>query len=138
MKKTDMNETKALSGQARAQLDAMFASAAAKEPGPSDDLMARVLRDAQAVQADFGLADPERAGSVAAARAPRFWDRFFDGISAPARAVLAASVLAGVSFGYLGADTLSSLTTTVIDETGIDVLDDGFGDFSSDFAFMEG
>jgi len=124
MKKTELNESQDLSPEALAQLEAMFASDAALQAAPSDDLMARVLQDAQDIQADHLAATQSTAALVPRGGVMQFFDQLFDGISAPARAVLAASVLAGMSFGYLGADTLGTLTSTIVQEVGTDVLDD--------------
>ena len=72
-----------------ALLDAVFETARRQEVVPSDDLMARVLADAER----------ERPGPVAVAR-PGPWTRFLDGLGGwPALGGLAAAGVAGLWIG---------------------------------------
>ena len=115
-------------------LDALFKTAKAQAPAPSDDLIARVLADASAQQSATADA-PQVAPQVV--EPAGFWASLFGDIGSHGRAVLAASAIFGISLGYFGETTVTALSlgSAVLDA---EALDEGLGDLSSDFAFSEG
>ncbi len=73
-------------------LDDLFAEARDVKPAVSNDLMARVLADANAVQ--------QAKPADVTPRAPGFWFRFFDLVGGwPAIGTLTAATIAGLWFG---------------------------------------
>lgn len=84
-------------------LDALLAEARALRPRPSDDLMARILADADAAR-------PVPAASRPAAR-PRWMAPFLTALGGwPALGALAASVVLGLGLGVTQPAVLSGLT----------------------------
>ncbi len=101
-------------------LDDLFALAQAKPVMPSDDLMARILADADAVQ----VAAPAPTQSI--------WADFFDIIGGwPSVGGLAMAGVTGVWFGIAPPATV---TTFAADLIGTDVTVDLLADSSSYFA----
>ena len=106
-------------------LDDLFASARAQTTQPSDELMARVLADAVAVQsAQSAFAD---------AAPPGLWDRMLDVLGGwPAISGLAAATVAGVWIGVAPPSTVQDLTADIVgDEVSV-------GLWSPDFGFETG
>ena len=100
-----------------AELEALFASARAQDPVPSDGLMARVLADAAAVQADMGAGV---VGMNPARPSRSLWDRVLDGIGGwTGVSTLAASACVGLVVGLTGPDAMLSYVPGVtVDVTG--------------------
>ncbi len=105
-------------------LDDIFAQARAATPAPSDDLMARVLTDAEDVQP---------GNLLGAAQRPSLWSRMSDAIGGwPAVSGLAAATVAGVWVGIAPPAQVEDLTASFIgDEISINL-------FSTDLAFDAG
>ena len=103
-------------------LEDAFAKARAVEATPSDDIMVRILADADSVQGGFVVASaPEKTG---------LWERMMDGLGGwPAVSGLAAATVAGIWVGVAPPTALEDLTSSVIgDEVSVSF-------FSSDFGF---
>ncbi len=84
------------------ELDAVFAAGRAAGPVPSDDLMARILADADAQIAPQPAEVPARPG---------LWSSLLAGIGGwPAAAGLAAAAITGLMIGVVTPDTLDSLS----------------------------
>lgn len=93
-------------------LEAAFDAARSSQPAPSADLMARVLADAQAVQAEQRMAP--------SARAPRgVLQQFLEAMGGwPAVAGLSAAGVAGV---WLGLGPMAGVSDTVASYLGVSV-----------------
>ncbi len=96
-------------------LDDLFAQARATAPAPSDDLMARVLADADAML-------PGQPAAVAPQMG--LWARLLDMIGGwPSVSGLAAATVAGVWVGVAPPSTVEDLTATMIgDEVSISLF----------------
>ena len=91
-------------------LDALFAEARKAAPVPSDDLMARILADAET----------EAAAREAPAPRPRFWPSLLESLGGwPSLAGLAAAAVTGLWIGSAGS----------LDSLGWEMLGTGY-DFS--------
>ena len=91
-------------------LDDLFAQARADTPGPSDDLMARVLADADAVQDGFAapIPAPEQKG---------LWARMVETVGGwPAVSGLAAATVAGVWIGVAPPASITEVTASLLGE----------------------
>jgi len=105
-------------------LEDLFADARGLTPAPSDDLMARVIADADAAQ--------PRA-TAASAPQPGLWARMMDAIGGwPAVSGLAAATIAGVWVGVAPPSSVEDLTATIVgDEVSISL-------FATDLVFDAG
>jgi hypothetical protein len=105
-------------------LDDLFAQARAVKTAPSDDLMARVLEDADAVQPKLAVMSAPQVG---------LWARLMDAIGGwPAVSGLAAATVAGVWVGVAPPASVEDLTASFIgDEVSISL-------FSNDLLFDAG
>lgn len=98
-----------------AGLDALFAAARRDAPGPSDDLMARILADAQAVT------DAAEAPVLRPAPRASVWQGILDAIGGwPAAAGLMTATVAGLAVGLGATETLEPLTGLL---TGYEIED---------------
>ena len=97
-------------------LDGLFAQARNEAPAPSDDLMARILSDAAAVQ-------PKQTAPIAAA--PGLWVRMMDMIGGwPAVSGMAAATIAGIWVGVAPPSSIEDLTAALIgDEVSISLFE---------------
>lgn len=95
-------------------LDELFVLGQAQTPLPSDDLMARIMTDAQAVQ--FAPAPPRQSA----------WASFFDMIGGwPSVGGLAVAGVTGVWFGIAPPATVSTFAADLIGTTvTVDLLDE--------------
>jgi len=105
-------------------LDDLFAQAREVKPVPSDDLMARVLADADSMLPSSG---------VMSAAQTSLWARIMDAIGGwPAVSGLAAATVAGVWVGVAPPASVEDLTASFIgDEVSISL-------FSTDLMFDAG
>ncbi len=105
-------------------LDSLFAQARTANPEPSDDLMARVLADADAVQPRPGVVPASGMG---------IWARILDTLGGwPAVSGLAAATVAGIWVGVAPPTSVEDLTANLIgDEVSISL-------FSTDLMFEAG
>ncbi|MDG2453037.1 MAG: hypothetical protein P8M63_09395 [Paracoccaceae bacterium] len=108
-----------------AELDALFAEAAAEVPVPSDALTARILADAQSqlpqAAPQSNIAEP-------------FWASLFQGLGGwPTISGLAAATVAGVYIGVAPTAALEAITTNVL---GSSIVVDVAPDF--DYFALEG
>lgn len=96
-------------------LDDLFARTRGIEPVPSNDLMARVIADADAVQPAQALAPAAGAG---------LWARMLDAIGGwPAVSGLAAATVAGIWVGVAPPSGVEDLTAAMIgDEVSISLF----------------
>ncbi|WP_247227695.1 hypothetical protein [Yoonia sp. F2084L] len=96
-------------------LDDLFAQARGVDPTPSNDLMTRVLTDADAVQPKPVVRPDTRPG---------FWVRLVDAVGGwPAVSGLAAATIAGLWVGVAPPASVSDLTATLIgDEVSISLF----------------
>jgi hypothetical protein len=106
-------------------LDDLFAQVARVDVQPSDALLARVLADADDVQAAF---QPEQAATPSG-----LWTRLLDALGGwPAVSGLAAATVAGVWIGVAPPTSVQDLTASMMgDEVSVDL-------FTTDFAFDTG
>jgi len=102
-------------------LAAFFAADMEADAGPSDELMAAVLRDAQALQ-------PEPMGlAPSGARSWSFRLDFWDALGGwGAAGALSACLIVGVTLGITPPDGLSAFTDTVLENTGILTDEDAY------------
>jgi len=100
------------------ELDVFFAAAKENVPTPNQDLMARVMADAAALQ-------PQNAGFAPVAK-PGVWESFLDMIGGwPALSGVAAAGVAGVWLGVAPPVSLEQLTSDVMGtNTSISLLSD--------------
>lgn len=92
-------------------LDALFAQARDEEVQPDDALLARVLADADEVQA--GFASVQTAHPVTGS----FWARLLDGLGGwPAVSGLAAATVAGIWIGVAPPASVADVTATFFGE----------------------
>jgi hypothetical protein len=103
------------------ELQAFFDAEKSRDAQPSDALMAAILRDAQELQ-------PAPAGIPIAAPEPWSFKRdIWQAMGGwGAATALSACLLVGVTLGYTPPDSLSGLTATVLENTGILVADDDY------------
>lgn len=102
-------------------LDDLFATARTQAAPPNADLRARVLSDAQQVQAGFGaVAAPSRAG---------LWLRLMDALGGwPAVSGLAAATVAGVWIGIAPPSSIEDLTAGLLgDEVSVSLMSTSLG-----------
>lgn len=101
-------------------LDDLFALGQSKTPQPSDDLMARIMADAQSVQ--FAPALPRRSA----------WASFFEMIGGwPSVGGLAMAGVTGIWFGVAPPATVSTFAADLIGTTvTVDLLDDSSSYFT--------
>lgn len=106
-------------------LVALFAQARSADTSPSDDLMARILGDADAVQDGFT--------PVQTSENPGLWARMMDALGGwPSLSGLAAATVAGIWVGVAPPSAIEELTATVLgDEVNISL-------FSTDIGFDTG
>jgi hypothetical protein len=106
-------------------LDDLFAQATRVDVQPSDALLARVLADADDVQAGF---QPEQTSA-----SDGLWARMLDALGGwPAVSGLAAATVAGVWIGVAPPSPMQDLTASLMgDEVSVDL-------FTTDFAFETG
>lgn len=89
-------------------IDALFAQARETDHVPSDDLMARVLGDAGAVQDSWHHA-PDVAPQ------PGLWARFLDAVGGwPSVSGLAAATIAGIWVGVVQPASVADVTATLV------------------------
>lgn len=104
-----MSDYEKLSPSEERALSALFDDARAQQDPVSTDFLTRVLADAADVTAE------REAMSVAEVSQPDIWTRigaFFGQLGGlPGASLMTACALFGVSLGYAGPDTLSSLTS---------------------------
>lgn len=120
-------------------LDALFAEARQTPPDPSAALLARVLAEAEAVQADFAAAAPSRP-RVAAARGDRAWHGILDllggwgGVGG-----LVAAGLTGLWIGFSGTGLLGDASAGIWGATAADAATEfGAGEVFSFTLALEG
>ena len=94
------------------QLDGLFAELRAIDVTPSDDLMARVLHDANQVQTSISAQEAQSPGAT-----PRFaalWGMLggWGGASG-----LVAATVTGIWIGFAPPDALSGVSATILGET---------------------
>lgn len=96
-------------------LDGLFAQARRETPAPSDDLMARVLADASAMQPRPAAVPTPQMG---------LWGRMLDVVGGwPAVSGLAAATVAGIWLGVAPPSSVEDLTATVLgDEVSISLF----------------
>jgi len=97
-------------------LEEFFAAARSARPAPSDDLMARVLADAETAQ--------QRPGTVGIRPRPGLWPRVMDAIGGwPALGGLTAATLAGLWVGIAPPAAVEEMTASLIgDEVSISLF----------------
>ena len=110
-------------------LDDLFAQARVNDPVPDDDLIARVLGDADATQAGFAAADVARPSRG-------LWARMMDAIGGwPAVSGLAAATVAGVWIGVAPPATVSDVTASFLgDAVNVPLVPGDLGFDTGDFA----
>lgn len=92
-------------------LDALFAQARKDEARPDDALTARILADADDVQAGFASAQPARPAGAS------LWARLLDGLGGwPAVSGLAAATVAGVWIGVAPPASVADVTANFFGE----------------------
>ncbi len=106
-------------------LEDLFAQAREQDPHPSDALLARVLADADDVQAGMQPALIATPNGL--------WGRILDALGGwPAVSGLAAATVAGVWIGVAPPSSVQDLTASLVgDEISIDL-------FATEFAFDTG
>ena len=106
------------------RLDDLFTQARATTPVPSNDLMARVLADADAMQ-------PQKPAGASAPMG--LWARMLDAVGGwPAMGGLAAATVAGIWVGVAPPASVEDLTASLIgDEVSVSL-------FSTEFLLDEG
>jgi len=96
-------------------LNAAFTAARAHALEPDAAFLARVLDDAEAVQAEFGLA--AEAETPDRARVPRGWRGVFRALGGwPAMAGLSAAMITGLWIGVAPPESLSTTAQMVLGE----------------------
>jgi hypothetical protein len=101
-------------------LDDLFAQARGQDVQPSDALMARILADADDVQAAMR---PKQAAAPSG-----LWTQMLDALGGwPAVSGLAAATVAGVWIGVAPPSSVQDLTATLVgDEVIVDLFATGF------------
>ena len=111
-------------------LDAFFAAAREAGPAPSDDLVARVLRDADKYQPGAQAEvrrEPQRRGVLGLRRARhgagRWLAALFVGRAFGGGAALGAgtAMLAGLAIGLLQPAPVAALTTAIFDDAQVSI-----------------
>lgn len=132
----DQNETPDLTPEDAAMLEALFSESAADQPEPSPELLARILSDAETVQA-AALASPLPVPP--ATPAPGLWATIMAGLGGlPGVSGLVTATLAGLWIGYSPPTGLSAVagtylgTESVLEVDGLSLGFDDGGLFDAD------